>query len=590
MEEKKKSIGDIVSYSGTNKTGLIAGIFFVCFGIILSIYPILTIYKIIKMLFLHDSPSLIIVTYSFHGLISVILAYILTYIGSILCHKFSYQLISDLKKKLVKHIGFLPLGYFTGDSKAKIRQVLSSDMDQIEGYFSHQLPNLISTLVLIVGMFVFMFKMNAFLAIVTLVAIILGLGIQIYIMVKIIKSGGLAENFKILDDINSATSEYVKGMPEVKIFGNSNKSFKNFSNAVSAYKNFTSSMTAMIRPGFVSFRMFILSVATFIVPVGIYLLTKNQGNIEFIITFIFFLIMAPAISVPCLKLRNFAEGMNLLNEVVARVYEIIEEKEMLSGNYSEELKDYDIEFENVDFSYDEELVLENICFKAKQGEITALVGTSGAGKSTIGILIPRFYDCTTGMIKISGVDIRQIPLSVLMDKISFVFQDSDLVSDTIFKNIAMAKKDCTKEEVIEAAKKARCHDFISNLEAGYETVLGKGTYLSGGEKQRIAIARAILKDAPILVLDEATSFADPENEYLMQEALSELVRNKTVIMIAHRLNTVKNAHQILVVSDGGIAEKGTHETLMATNGIYNRMYEVFTRSDIWEISRERRSM
>lgn len=587
MKEKKRSIGDIVAYSDTKKGGLIAGIFFVCIGTILSIFPIVAIYHIIKILLSTNSSDTIIITYSLYGIIAVIMAYIFTYIGSILCHKFSYKLITDLKKKIVSHIGSLPLGFFTGNSKAKIRQILGSDMNQIEGYFSHQLPNLVSTLVLILVMLIYMFKMNIILAFVTLGTVAIGLAIQVAIMVRIVKSGGLNENFKILDNINSATSEYVKGMPEVKIFGNANKSFKNFESAANKYRNFTSSMTAKIRPGFVSFRVFILSVATFIVPMGIYLIVKNHNDIDIITTFILFLIAAPAISVPCLKLRDFAEGMNLLEEVIQRVWDIIVEKEIVEGEYSAELKNYDIEFEDVGFAYEKDQVLKNINFKAKQGEVTALVGPSGAGKSTIGVLIPRFYEPTDGTIKIGGIDIKEMTFNYLMENISFVFQDNDLISDTIFNNIAMAKKDCKKEDVIEASKKARCHDFIMNLEEGYETILGKGVYLSGGEKQRIAVARAILKDAPVLILDEATSYADAENEYLTQKALSELVKNKTVIMIAHRLGTIKNAHQILVVSDGNIVEKGTHESLIEANGVYNRMFDVFDKANVWKMNKER---
>lgn len=587
MKEKKRSIGDIVAYSDTKKGGLIAGIFFVCIGTILSIFPIVAIYHIIKILLSTNSSNTIIITYSLYGIIAVIMAYIFTYIGSILCHKFSYKLITDLKKKIVSHIGSLPLGFFTGNNKAKIRQILGSDMNQIEGYFSHQLPNLVSTLVLILVMLIYMFKMNIILAFVTLGTVAIGLAIQVAIMVRIVKSGGLNENFKILDNINSATSEYVKGMSEVKIFGNVNKSFKNFESAANKYRNFTSSMTAKIRPGFVSFRVFILSVATFIVPMGIYLIVKNHNDIDIITTFILFLIAAPAISVPCLKLRDFAEGMNLLEEVIQRVWDIIVEKEIVEGEYSEKLKNYDIEFEDVGFAYEKDQVLKNINFKAKQGEVTALVGPSGAGKSTIGVLIPRFYEPTDGTIKIGGIDIKEMTFNYLMENISFVFQDNDLISDTIFNNIAMAKKDCKKEDVIEAAKKARCHDFIMNLEKGYETILGKGVYLSGGEKQRIAVARAILKDAPVLILDEATSYADAENEYLMQKALSELVKNKTVIMIAHRLGTIKNAHQILVVSDGNIVEKGTHESLIEANGVYNRMFDVFDKANVWKMNKER---
>ena len=583
--KKKKSIKDIISYSEIKKGQLVGGILFVSLGMLLSICPILVVYKVIKSLFLYGKLEQSAIQFCSYGLAAVVLAYCLTYIGSILCHKFSYVLIANLKKKILFHIGNLPLGFFTGDNKSKIRQVLGSDMNQIEGYFSHQLPNLISTLALILAMIIVMLKINLILGLTTVLIIFVGLGIQIAIMAKIIKSGGLEKNFAILDQINSATTEYVKGMPEVKIFGTGAKSFKTFSKSVGEYRDFTSSMTSMIRPGFVSFRMFILSVATFIVPVGILLMSRNN-NLDFATVFIFYLILAPAISVPALKLRDFAEGMNLLNEVVLRIYEIIDQKELAIENSEEEIKGHDLEFNNVSFSYGNEEVLKNISFCAKQGEVTALVGYSGAGKSTIGTLIPRFYDPSEGSIKIGGVNIKNIPINALMDKIAFVFQDSDFITDTVFNNVAMAKTGSTKEDVIKACKKARCHDFIVKLPDGYDTVLGKGTYLSGGEKQRIAVARAILKDAPILVLDEATSFADSENEYLMQEALSELVKDKTVIMIAHRLNTIEYANQILVISDGKIAERGKHEDLILANGIYKRLFDIYKKTNIWQMDIE----
>ena len=583
--KKKKSIKDIISYSEIKKGQLVGGILFVSLGMLLSICPILVIYKVIKSLFLYGKLEQSTIQFCIYGLAAVVLSYCLTYIGGILCHKFSYVLIANLKKKILFHIGNLPLGFFTGDNKSKIRQVLGSDMNQIEGYFSHQLPNLISTLALILAMIIVMLKINLILGLTTLLIIFVGLGIQIAIMAKIIKSGGLEKNFAILDQINSATTEYVKGMPEVKIFGTGAKSFKTFSKSVGEYRDFTSSMTSMIRPGFVSFRMFILSVATFIVPVGILLMSRNN-NLDFATVFIFYLILAPAISVPALKLRDFAEGMNLLNEVVLRIYEIIDQKELAIENSEEAIKGHDLEFNNVSFSYGNEEVLKNISFCAKQGEVTALVGYSGAGKSTIGTLIPRFYDPSEGSIKIGGVNIKNIPINALMDKIAFVFQDSDLITDTVFNNVAMAKTGSTKEDVIKACKKARCHDFIEKLPNGYNTVLGKGTYLSGGEKQRIAVARAILKDAPILVLDEATSFADSENEYLMQEALSELVKDKTVIMIAHRLNTIEHANQILVISDGKIAERGKHEDLILADGIYKRLFDIYKKTNIWQMDIE----
>ena len=586
MKDKKKSIEELVSLCGTKKGSLIVGNILIAMGAILNILPVLLTYKIIVSLMAKKEPRENLMFYALYGILAVFVAYLFTYIGSIFCHTFSYRIIADLKKKIVSHIATLPLGYFTGEHKAKLKQVLSSDMNQIEGYYAHQLPSLVSTLVLILSLLFFMFRMNVVFALLTLTAIAVGLIIQLSIMVKIVKAGGLAENFKILDRINSATNEYVKGMPEVKIFGNSTFSFQNYENAVNQYRQFTETMTARIRPGFVAFRVVILSVATFLVPVGILLLTKKPNDMATIRTVLFFWIVAPAMSVPCLKLRDFAEGMNLLEDVVQRVWDVLVEKELAEGKYTEKLKNYDILFEKVCFSYEKEQVLKDISFIAKQGELTALVGASGAGKSTIGVLIPRFYEPTDGVIKLGGVNIQEMPSNALMENISFVFQDNDLLSGTIFQNIAMAKKGCSKEEVIEAAKKARCHDFIMKLEKGYETILGKGNTLSGGEKQRIAVARAMLKNAPVLILDEATSYADSKNECLFQEALAELVKDKTVIMIAHRLGTIKNAQQILVLSEGQIVERGTHESLMKKEGVYRKMFSIFDEVRSWKMKQE----
>ena len=586
MKDKKKSIEELASLCGTKKGSLIVGNILIAMGAILNILPVLLTYKIIVSLMTKKEPRENLMFYALYGILAVFVAYLFTYIGSIFCHTFSYRIIADLKKKIVSHIATLPLGYFTGEHKAKLKQVLSSDMNQIEGYYAHQLPSLVSTLLLILSLLFFMFRMNVVFTLITLTAIAVGLMIQVSIMVKIVKSGGLEENFKILDRINSATNEYVKGMPEVKIFGNSTSSFQNYENAVNQYRQFTETMTARIRPGFVAFRVVILSVATFLVPAGILLLTKKPNDMATMRTVLFFWIVAPAMSVPCLKLRDFAEGMNLLEDVVQRVWDVLVEKELAEGKYTEKLKNYDILFEKVCFSYEKEQVLKDISFIAKQGELTALVGASGAGKSTIGALIPRFYEPTEGVIKLGGVNMQEMPSNALMENVSFVFQDNDLLSDTIFQNIAMGNKDCRREEVIEAAKKARCHDFIMKLEKGYETILGKGNTLSGGEKQRIAVARAILKDAPVLILDEATSYADSENEYLMQEALAELVKDKTVIMIAHRLGTIKNAQQILVLSEGQIVERGTHESLMKKEGVYRKMFSIFDEVRSWKMQQE----
>ena len=364
------------------------------------------------------------------------------------------------------------------------------------------------------------------------------------------------------------------------------KSFQKFYEDIISYRDFTTRMTEMIRPGFVLFRMFVLSVATFLVPAGLLLYLRNPSDVSFVVTFLFFLILGPGTASLALKLRGFSENMNVITEGVTRVDEVLNEKPLPEPVQGKLPTSYDIKFHDVSFSYEAEgrKILDKISFIARQGEITALVGPSGAGKSTIAELIPRFWDVTDGGIAIGGVDVRDMTVHDLMEQVSFVFQESFLFSDTIFNNIALGKPGATKEQVEQAACAARCHDFIMALPEGYQTNIGDGgVYLSGGEQQRISIARAILKDAPILILDEASAYADAENEHEMQIALRSLIQHKTVIMIAHRLTTIRNANQILVVDQGQIKEKGSHNELLEKHGLYADMWSTEEYSSSWTI-------
>ena len=336
------------------------------------------------------------------------------------------------------------------------------------------------------------------------------------------------------------------------------------------------------------FRVLVLSLATFILAIGIFLFSGDPQNMAFAITLLFFLIFAPGISTPVFKFNNLGSSMNNITEGVKRIDEIMTEIPIQEPAEGKKPQDYDITFENVSFSYGGEnglLVLKDISFCAEQGQITALVGPSGSGKSTIAQLIPRFWDVGAGKIKIGGVDIREIKTEDLMSCMSFVFQDSFLFSDTLYNNIAVGKSGATKEEVYAAAKAAQCHEFIERLPQGYDTLIGEGgVYLSGGEEQRVSVARAILKNAPILILDEATAYADPENERQMQLALQELIKNKTVLIIAHRLITIKNANKIEVIKDGQIESAGTHEFLLQNSKTYSAMWKAYTVSSDWQIA------
>lgn len=603
-EKPKQGIPKLLEISGEKSTSFAASVLLSILGTLCQLVPFLSVYQVMAELLRHTATGAALNTnfmirWALYGLAGLIAGYVMTYAGGMMAHTFAYRVICGVRLKVAEHIGKLPMGYVTNNSIGKIKQVLDADVEQIETFLAHQLPDFVSTIVMLLAMFIIMFSQNVWLALACLIPIAVGFVCQFAVMIKILKSGGLKENFDALEKISSSSIQYVKGMPSIKIFGQTVKSFRKFYEDIISYRDFTTRMTEVIRPGYVLFRMFVLSVATFIVPVGLLLFLKNPDDVDFASMFLFFLILGPGAAAPTLKLRSFSESMNIITESVNRVDEILNEKCLpepahkgsSSGrdgglDRSKIPSGYDVSFRNVSFSYETEgrKVLDDVTFTARQREITALVGPSGAGKSTIAELIPRFWDVTGGSIEIGGVDIRDMSVHDLMEHMSFVFQESFLFSDTIFNNIALGKPGATKEQVEQAAKAAQCHDFIMALPQGYQTQIGDGgVYLSGGEQQRVSIARAILKNAPILILDEASAYADAENEYEMQLALGELIKSKTVIMIAHRLTTICNANQILVVAGGTIRECGTHEELLKQQGLYAHMWEASVNSAAWTI-------
>ncbi len=590
-KKEEKGLSRFITISQEGKGKLIISVLLAVISAILQIVPLWSIYRIMKEL-LEESKSLsfdfqMMINVALVGLGCLLLGYLLEYISSSVIHTFTYRVICGVRLKVAEHIGKLPLGYVSNNSVGKIKQILETDIDNVEIFLAHQLPDMVSTLVMLLSIFVIMFRVNVPMALATLVTIIIGFGAQIIVVAKLLKSGAVKANFDALEKISASSLEYVKGMPSIKIFGQTIKSFHKFYEDIMNYREFTTEMTEKIRPGFVTFRVFILSVATFIVPVGLMLYLKDPSNVAMAISYVFFLIVGPGVSSPILKLRNFSENMNVINESTNRVDEILAMEPLKDTNKKCDISNYDIVFTNVSFSYDKDSkdILKGVNLEAKQGEVTALVGPSGAGKSTIAELIPRFWDVSEGAITIGGADVREMANEQLMNIMSFVFQDSFLFSDTLFNNIAIGKDNATMEEVVAAAKSAQCHDFIMSLPNGYDTLIGEGgVYLSGGEQQRISIARAILKNAPILILDEATAYADAENEHEVQMALGELIKNKTVIMIAHRLTTITSANQIFVIADGTVAEKGNHNQLLEMKGIYSDMWNAFIQTAGWHIN------
>lgn len=591
QEKPKQGIPRLLEISGERNTTFLFSIALSVLGTLAQLIPFLSVYRVMAELLASAATGMapdtgFMIRWALYGLAGLAAGYILAYAGGMLSHTFAYRVICGVRLKVAEHIGKLPMGYVTDNSVGKIKQIMDADVEQVEAFLAHQLPDFVSTIVMLLALFIIMFLQNVWLALACLIPIILGFACQFAVMIRIMKSGGVKENFDALEKISASSIQYVKGMPSIKIFGQTVKSFREFYNDIISYRDFTTKMTEKIRPGYVLFRMFVLSVATFIVPVGLLTFLKAPDDVAFVTAFLFFLILGPGAAAPTLKLRSFSESMNVINEGVSRVDSVLNEEELAEPEHSKLPAYHSVAFHNVSFSYGSggRKILDGISFTARQGEITALVGPSGAGKSTIAELIPRFWDVSEGSIEIGGNNIKEMSQKDLMDQMAFVFQESFLFADTVFNNIAMGKPGASMEQVERAARAAQCHEFIMELPDGYETKIGEGgVYLSGGEQQRVSIARAILKNSPILILDEASAYADAENEHEMQLALAELIRDKTVIMIAHRLATICNADQILVVDQGKIVQNGTHEELVKQRGIYADMWKAGQDSAAWTI-------
>jgi ATP-binding cassette subfamily B protein len=402
--------------------------------------------------------------------------------------------------------------------------------------------------------------------------------------------GSTKAYFDALERIHASAVQYVRGIPVVKIFGQTVHSFRRFNKDLYEYRDLAMSFCDKFENGMAIFTVVLNSFLTFVLPVGLLMLSREPDNMALALVYLFFIIMVPGASAPLYKLTMLASGTREIFEGVSRLDRIYSQEPVREPDSPKKPKGHDVTFENVSFSYDNKdeatrvEALSGISFTARAGEITALVGPSGGGKSTVANLIPRFWDVTEGEIRIGGVNIKDIPTEELMNTVSFVFQDTFLFYDTLFENIKVGNPNATDEQVYAAAKAAQCHEFIERLPDGYHTLIGEGgVFLSGGEEQRVSVARAILKNAPILVLDEATAFADPENEYKMQLALKELIRDKTVIMIAHRLSSIKNANRIVVLESGRIRQIGVHAELTAADGLYKRMWEAYSSAHQWTL-------
>lgn len=512
---------------------------------------------------------------------------IILYFAALTCsHLAAFGTLYELKLLFSRHITQIPLGYHITIGSGKLRKIMDENIESIEGFIAHQLPDFVGALVAPVAMIFILLGVDWRFGIVTL------LGIVLSFVVQLLGFNGEAKEKmhkfqKSQENMNGASVEYVRGMSVIKAFNQTANSFKRLSKSITDYTSFVLEYALGWQNCMPAFTTIINNIYLLLIPVGIYIGMNTTDYRSYSLTFIFYLVLVPAISGVLNKIMYISESFTQIDGNIERMDEILNIPVLPESGAKTELSSYNINFEHVTFSYEEDktvMALEDVSFMAKQGEITAIVGPSGGGKSTIANLISRFWDVSGGSIKIGDTDIRNIPLDDFMKKVSFVFQDTFLFKQSIFDNIKIGNPAATAQQIIEAAKAAQCHGFISKLPDGYKTVVGtKGIHLSGGERQRIAIARAIIKDAPVIVLDEATAFSDPENEYLIQKAFEKLVKNKTVVIIAHRLSTIRNANQILVMEKGRLVEQGTHDGLVQRSGRYAQMWNSYTESINWKI-------
>lgn len=527
---------------------------------------------------------------AFAGLIGGLL---LLYGALMSSHMAAFRILYGLRVRLSEHIGRLPLGYLNNSSTGAIKKALEQNVEKIELFIAHTIPDLVNAAATVTVMFVLFFSLNGWMAAASLLAIVISILVQFSLMFGRKSKDFFRQYFDTSEQMSASAVQYVRGMPVVKIFGQTVASFRQFSQSIYAFKKYALHVCDTYQPGMVWFTVLLNSIVTFILPVGLLLLSREPGNVVLAGVYLFFIILGPGVAAPFHKLTFLASNTREIDEGVSRLDAIFEEKPVPEPVIPQSPHKHDIRFEHVSFSYENTKettrteALKDISFTAHAGEITALVGPSGSGKSTIANLIPRFWDVTQGAIKIGGINIREIATEQLMDRVSFVFQDSFLFFDTLYENIRVGKPDATEEEVHAAARAAQCDEFIGRLPQGYQTLIGEGgVYLSGGEGQRVSVARAILKNSPILVLDEATAFADPENEYKMQLALQELIKDKTVIIIAHRLSSIISANQIIVLKEGEIVQKGVHAELSRKEGVYKKMWDAYTDAFQWTLKTE----
>ncbi len=558
---------------------------------VLSLFPFICIWFVIRQIF-RVLPDLSAVTgiagYGWWAVGFAVASLVLYFAALMSSHLAAFRVEKNMRKEAMHKLVTLPLGFFGQNTSGKLQKIIDDNAGLTHSFLAHQLPDMSGAVVMPLAIIVILFSFDWRLGLVCLVPLIA----SIYFLRRMMGGRGaqyMKQYMDALENMNTAAVEYVRGIPVVKVFQQTVYSFKNFHESIIRYRNFASDYAIACQIPMTNYTISIHAPSLLLIPVGLLFIMHTSDYTGFLLDLIFYMLFVPLCATMMNKIMYASHNVMLAQEALSRVGEIIQAESLVTPKKSGKPTSHTIVFADVAFAYPEskENAVDHISLLVPEGKTYALVGPSGGGKTTIASLIPRFWDIDQGVIEIGGVNVKDFTEEDLMKLIAFVFQNTRLFKASLLENIRAAKPEASREEVLCAAHLAQCNDILAKLPQGIDTVVGtKGIYLSGGEQQRIALARAILKDAPIIVLDEATAFADPENEYQIQKAFEKLTKGKTVVMIAHRLSSVKDVDQILVVDQGKIVERGTHQALLEKNKVYAGMWREYQSSVDWKVGRE----
>lgn len=586
--KNKSNLAQLMAYAGGHRYLTYASLLLSAVSAVLALLPFVFLFLIIQEVLTVAPDYAQAVNMVRNGWLAVLFAVmsILVYVAALMCsHLSAFRIAGNIRKTLMLHITKLPLGFVAEMGSGKIRRIVNDSSAATETFLAHQLPDMAAAITTPICMIIMLFLFDWRFGLVSLMPVALGFAAMFQMA-----GPKMAEDMKsymdALADMNNEAVEYVRGVPVVKTFGQTVHSFKRFKATIDNYYRYCIGYCRKCRPPMLLYTVFINSAFAFIIALALILIGNEPPAQPILLNFIFYVIFTPIIATAMSKVMYMSENGMIVADALKRIHSILDAEPLPESSNSQTPADNSLSLQNVSFRYagSAEEALKNINISVKAGETVALVGPSGGGKTTVAGLISRFWDVNSGAVCIGGVNVKNISSAALTDLVSYVFQDSRLLKTSILENVRLSRPDASRQEVELALHNAQCDDIIAKLPDGIDTVVGaKGVYLSGGEQQRIAIARVILKDAPILILDEATAFADPENEALVQRAFEKLACSKTVIMIAHRLTTIRNADCIYVLQEGQVAESGRHDELLAQGGLYARMWNDYQTAISWKV-------